>query len=84
MLFRSSNSSNRGGIIDFVISLIVTPPNEEVLLNLLDMWEYIPAIREICIPYLLYFNPEDKFLLLEILEEELMSIIDEIKQILAD
>lgn len=84
MKFSMPSATSRGGVIDFVISLIVTPPSDQVLIRTLDMWEYIPAIKEICNPFLLYFTPEEGFIFMDEIEEELNGIIIEIIQIISD
>ncbi|MCY3410029.1 MAG: hypothetical protein INQ03_00190 [Candidatus Heimdallarchaeota archaeon] len=54
--FSYFNANNRGGAIDYVITLLITPSTFEVMEKTLDLWEYVSTIHEMVALELFIFD----------------------------
>ena len=80
--FSAMNANSRGGIMDFVVSVILTPTSDKVMQKTYEIWDYVPTIRDICLPLLFEFDSENIQPIVNLLTPWLNEIIDEIDNIL--
>ncbi len=79
--FSTFSPANRGRYQDFVISLVITPPEDKVIKKIPELWDFIPAIQEVLMPFLFAFDKDNADNVIRQMQYHLEDIIIEIDQL---
>ena len=78
MKFSHINSKHRGGLRDYVISIVVTPSEENFIVKSARIRNYLPTIQELCAPFLFLYEREDCMEILSSLQQEMDEVVNEL------